>query len=220
MKGFAAVLLMGASLRALAQSTSGLVETEPVLSVRFGAGGGSGLVWEAFGRGYGGQAGEARAATVQAQWLTAGAMVVHLDGWRITRPHPPKTTMSYSYNYQTGTSQSTQLESSWLLAGIIDFGFPLHLTRRFSVEPMLGVGLVPVARGVTVTGQTDYKNDIVNGTRGTRSASGSVLPALGLAIRWRRLSVEQHILQVSGADAALISGENAPLIISYRFLPW
>ena len=85
---------------------------------------------------------------------------------------------------------------------------------------MLGVGLVPVARGVTVTGQTNDKNEIVNGARGTRSASGSVLPALGLAMRWRRLSVEQHILQVSGADAALISGENAPLVVSYRFLPW
>jgi hypothetical protein len=220
MKGFAAVLLVGASLRALAQSTSGLVETEPVLSARFGVGAASGLVWQAFGQTYGEQAGEARAAAVQVQWLTAGAMVIHLDGWMITRPHPPRTTMSYSYNYQTGTSQSTRLESSWLLAGIIDFGFPLHLTRSFSVEPMLGVGLVPVARGATVTGQIDNNNDIVNGARGTRSASGSVLPALGLAIRWRRLSVEQHILQVSGADAALISGENAPLVVSYRFLPW
>lgn len=86
----------------------------------------------------------------------------------------------------------------------------IQLPDDFAIEPAIGIGVVPYAHG-----QFDRASAGGGGTM-TLTGQGMVFAA-GLALRWRHLVIEQHLLGITGADGPLVNGANAPLAIGVRF---
>jgi hypothetical protein len=82
------------------------------------------------------------------------------------------------------------------------------------IEPTLGAGVVPYANGLTDVAGSNTGGPYQSHT--SRTVPGLAWSA-GIGIRFRRVVVEQHLLWISGADAAIRNGEYAPLTIGVRF---
>jgi hypothetical protein len=83
------------------------------------------------------------------------------------------------------------------------------------VDPAIGLGVAPVALGrwkdlPQTPGETSSL-----GTSSTTSQA--IVLTARLSLRWRHAFVEQNLIQVIGADPAIGNGENAPLMIGWRF---
>lgn len=200
------VLAIGSALQA--QSTSMLGRAEREITYQLAIGGNSSLI----GSGYGAQTGALRALAVSQRREFTGSVDLVVDGWVIQRRPSSSSPSSFvNIRYNSETRHQERLESSWLGAAILSGSRPIHLGLDLVVDPSLGLGLVPLAYGRWIDASASSSG-------GSSSSTGqAIVFAAGLSLRWRHLVVEQHILQVAGADGALGNGENAPLMIGWRF---
>lgn len=201
----------GATL-AYGQSTSTLGQAEPRISYQIALGGKSSLI----GSGYGAQTGALRALSASLRREIEGPMDLRFDAWVIERRPSADASVSYlnaRYDGQTGHYQ--RLNSSRLLAGIVAGSLPVRLPLDLIIDPTLGLGVVPVAIGrwIDVAGATGASS---SGGASSTYSQGIVFTA-GVSMRWHHLIVAQHVIQVMGADASILNGENAPLMIGWRF---
>jgi hypothetical protein len=203
----AIALLVLACAAARAQSTSTLGRAERRVSYEIAVGGNSSLI----GSGYGEQTGTLRALRVSQRRDITGPMDVSIDGWIIQR-RPSTGSGFLNYRFSPGRYQT--LETSWLVAGVASASFPLRLPLDVVVDPAVGLGIAPIAYG-RWRDQPTPGEPTSNGTSSTTSRA--IVLTAGLSLRWRHIFVEQHFVQVTGADAALGNGENAPLMIGWRF---
>lgn len=200
-------LLFIAAAAGRAQSTSTLGRAERAVSYEIAVGGNSSLI----GSGYGEQTGALRALRVSQRRDITGPMDVSIDGWIVQR-RPSAESDFLSSRFSAGRYQ--KLETSWLVAGVASASLPLRLPLDLVVDPKIGLGVAPVAYG-RWRDQPTSGEPTSNGTSSTTSR-GIVFTA-GLSLRWHHIMLEQHFVQVTGADAALGNGENAPLMIGWRF---
>jgi hypothetical protein len=208
----ATLLFFAGATVAHAQSTSTLGQAEARTSYQIALGGNSSLI----GSGYGAQTGALRALSVSQRREIEGPMDLRFDAWVIQRRPSADASVSYlntRYDGQAGHYQ--RLSSSWLFAGIVAASFPVHLPLDLIIDPTLGLGVVPVASGrwIDFAGSTGASSS--DGASSTYS-QGIVFTA-GVSMRWHHLIVAQHVIQVMGADASILNGENAPLMIGWRF---
>jgi len=204
MKSIAAlvVLTIGSSLRA--QSTSMLGRAEREITYQIALGGNSSLI----GSGYGAQTGALRALAVSRRREFTGSVDLVVDGWVIQRrPSSGSASNFLTTRYNSETRNYERFKSAWIGAGVLSGSLPIHLGLDLVIDPSLGLGVVPVAYGRWAD----------SSGAGSSTPSRGIVYAAGLSIRWRHLVVEQRFLQVVGADAALVNGENAPLMIGWRF---
>lgn len=201
---------------AIGQSTSGLGRAEPRTSYQLMVGASSQLILH----GYAGQIGPSRAMNVGVIRELEGPMNLRFDGWVSRRT--PSSGHVYGlnggrYDNATSTWYTEAFRSSWLVAVVASGTLPIHIGRDVVLTPSIGIGVVPVARGnfaeVAEQGGTE---PAATGRRIARNSQG-IAWATGASLRWRHLVVEQHILQITGADGSLMNGENAPLMIGWRF---
>lgn len=148
---------------------------------------------------YGDQTGTLRAIDFATHLHTGGLMLVRLDAWAIgRRPYASQD------NYGGHLTQS-------LTSAVVGSGeFPLRLPGDVSISPAISFGFVPYARGTF--DRTQSGAPVVE----TQSTTGLVY-GLALSLRWGHVVVEQHLLQINGADKALKNGETAPLSFGLRF---
>ena len=211
MKTATLLFFAGATL-AHAQSTSTLGQAEARTSYQIALGGKSWLI----GSGYGAQTGALRALSASLLREMEGPMDLRFDTWVIQRRLSADASVNYlnvRYDGQTGHYQ--RMNSSWLLAGIVAGSFPVHLPLDLIMDPTLGLGVVPVASGrwIDVAGATGASS---SGGASSTYSQGIVFTA-GVSMRWHHVIVAQHVIQVMGADASILNGENAPLMIGWRF---
>lgn len=203
-----ALLLVAAAASARAQRTSTLGRAEPPVSYEVAVGGNSSLI----GSGYGAQIGTMRALRVSQRRDISGPMDLHFDAWVIRRA-PSNGSGFLNTRFNSGRDQ--RLETSWLAAGVVAASFPLHLPLDVVVDPAIGLGVAPIALGrwKDMPGPSGGTSSL-----GTSSTTSQALVFTArLSLRWRHVFVEQHLVQVIGADPALGNGENAPLMIGWRF---
>jgi hypothetical protein len=208
----ATLLFFAGATLAHAQSTSTLGQAEARTSYQIALGGSSSLI----GSGYGAQTGALRALSVSQRREIEGWMDLRFDAWAIQRRPSADASVSYlnaRYDGQTGHYQ--RLNSSWVLAGIVAASFPVHLPLDLIIDPTLGLGVVPVASGRWI--------DVADATGASSSAGASstysqgIVFTAGVSMRWHHVFVAQHVIQVMGADTSILNGENAPLMIGWRF---
>lgn len=213
MRKTAALFLLVCAAFAQGQRTSTLGRVEREISYQISVGGNSSLV----GSGYGEQTGTLRALSFGQRRELAGALDLRIDGWVIRRK-PSAGGFNFigsRYDAATGRSYTQELTSSWLLAGVIGGSLPIHLPLDLIVDPMVGLGIVPIAYGRLVEvseGPSGESSD-----RSASNTSRGIMFAAGASLRWHHIVIEQHFLQVAGADKSLYNGENAPLMIGWRF---
>jgi len=189
--------LLGAAMTlaptAGAQSTATLGSYERTVQVQLSVATNSAFI----GSQYGDQTGTLRAVDVSAHFRTEGPMRARLDAWAIDR----RPTNAGPYG--------DRLTQSLTMALVASGEFPIHLPADLSITPEAGFGWVPQARG---------EFQLAQGSSGalTRTSDGFVY-SVGLALRWRHLVIEQHLLQIIDADKALVNGETAPLSFGLRF---
>lgn len=204
-KAIALLVVAGTAVRA--QSTSTLGRAERGVSYEVAVGGNSPVI----GSGYGEQTGTLRALRVSQRRDITGPMDLWIDGWIIQR-RPSSESGFQTSRFNSGRLQ--RLSTSWVVAGVVAASFPLRLPLDIVIDPAIGLGVAPIAYG-RWRDQPTPGEPTSNGTSSTTSR-GIVLTA-GLSLRWRHIAVEQHFVQVTGADAALSNGENAPFMIGWRF---
>jgi hypothetical protein len=216
MKRIVMLFLLVAPATASGQSTAGLGRAEPRTSYQLAVGGSSQLIL----RGYGGQIGPSRAMNVGVVRELAGPMNLRFDGWVSRRtPSSGHAYLPYSGHYDnaTNTWYTETLRSSWLVAVVASGTLPIRIGRDVVLSPSIGLGVVPVARGrFAEIAERGGAEGVPTGETITRNSQG-IAWATGASLRWVHLVVEQHILQITGADGALLNGENAPLMIGWRF---
>jgi hypothetical protein len=216
MKRLAMLFFVLAPATASGQSTSGLGRVEPSTSYQLTVGASSQLILH----GYAGQIGPSRAVNVGVVRELSGPMNLRFDGWVSRRTASSgRGYLPYGGHYDdaTGTWYTETLRSSWLVAVVASGTLPIRIGRDVVLSPSIGVGVVPAARGrFTEVAQPVGAEPAPTGKAITRSSQG-IAWATGASLRWRHLVVEQHILQITGADGALLNGENAPLMIGWRF---
>jgi hypothetical protein len=142
-----------------------------------------------------GAARRAVAARLGVRRRFAGSPVgARLDAWGVRR------------RSEAGAFQRTE---SLLALGLgVDIAIPLG--TRVRLEPMLGAGLVPRARGTTDAGPSP-------GFYPGATESGRVFTA-GLTLRVGHVVVAQHALVLLGAERAIPSSrEYFPLTVGWRF---
>lgn len=216
MKRIMMLCFLLAAATASGQSTSGLGRVEPRTSYQLTVGASSQLIIH----GYGGQVGPSRAMDIGVIRELAGPMNLRFDGW-ITRSTPSNAHVyglySGHYDNATDTWYTETLRSTLFLAVVASGTFPIRIGRAIVLSPSIGIGVLPVARGhFTEVAQRSGAEPAPTGRTIFRSSQG-IAWATGASLRWRHLVVEQHILQITGADGALMNGENAPLMIGWRF---
>jgi hypothetical protein len=204
-KAIALLVIAGAAARAQSTSTLGRAERRVIYEIAVG--GNSSLI----GSGYGEQTGTLRALRVSQRRDITGPMDVSIDGWIIQR-RPSAGSSFLNSRFSSGRYQ--RLETSWLVAGVASASLPLRLPLDVVVDPAVGLGIAPIALG-RWRDQPTPGEPTSNGASSTTSRA--IVLTAGLSLRWRHIFVEQHIVQVIGADAALGNGENAPLMIGWRF---
>lgn len=214
MREYTLSLLFIAFGAAAGQNTANLGAFEASTTYQIAIGANSHLI----PNGYAGGINTAIALDASAHHKLPGAMNLRFDAWLIDRTSVDPNAYVYDrYRYDDATGQSFILEptNAWLLAAVVSGSFPIHLGKNLLLEPAVGLGVVPIARA-------SFK-DIVPGlsgpsfgARSSRTAHGFVV-AGGVSLRWHHLVIEQHILQITGADNALGNGENSPLIVGWRF---
>jgi hypothetical protein len=183
------------AVRGAAQSTARLGTYERGVQYQVGLAGGSPFV----GSDLDGRTGALRGLDVAALLRTPGPMRVRIDGWAIDR-RAHATQNPYSFY---------QLRESTALAVVASGEFVIRLPQDVSIEPAIGIGVVPYAHG---------QFDRTSPGDGTATLTGQgMVWAAGLALRWRHLVIEQHLLGITGADGPLVNGANAPLAIGLRF---
>lgn len=216
MKRIMMLCFLLAPATASGQSTSGLGRVEPRTSYQLTVGASSQLIIH----GYGGQVGPSRAMDVGVIRELAGPMNLRFDGW-ISRATPSSDYVyglySGRYDNATNTWYTEALRSTWLVAVVASGTLPIRIGREVVLTPSIGLGVVPVARGnFAEVAQPSGAEPAPTGRTIARNSQG-IAWATGASLRWRHLVVEQHILQITGADGALMNGENAPLMIGWRF---
>ena len=139
-------------------------------------------------------------------------MDLHFDAWVIRRaPSNDPTFLNTRFN----SGRYQRLETSWLAAGVVAASLPLRLPLDVVLDPAVGLGVAPIAYG--------RWKDLPETPGGTSSLGASsttsraIVLTARISVRWHHAFVEQHLFQVTGADAALGNGENAPLMIGWRF---
>lgn len=190
-----ALLIAG---RATAQSTDYLGSYQPGVQYQVSVG-----TRAPFITGYGRLMGPLRALDVSAQFPGPGVMTFRLDGWMIKRgPSPSDRQHNLS---------GDPLRSSLAVAAVVSGEFPIRLPYEISIGPIIGVGVLPYARG-------DFDHSTSSGGPAivTRTGTGWVLSG-GVAVRWRHLVIEEYIHEIEGADGPLGNGETAVLTIGWRF---
>lgn len=203
-----ALVVVAFAASAHAQRTSTLGHAEPAVTYEVAVGGNSSLI----GSWYGAQTGTLRGLRVSQRRDVAGSMDLHFDAWVIRRA-PTDGASFLNTRYNSGRYQ--RLETSWLAAGVVAASLPLRLPLDVVVDPAIGLGVAPVALGrwkdlPQTPGETSSL-----GTSSTTSQA--IVLTARLALRWRHAFVEQSLIQVIGADPAIGNGENAPLMIGWRF---
>ena len=181
--------------RAGAQSTETLGSYERLVQFQLSVAMNSAFI----GSRYGQQTGTLRAIDVATHVHAGGAMLVRLDAWAIGR-RP----------YASQDNYGGHLTRSFTFALVGSGEFPLHLPEDVSISPAISFGWVPYASGTFDRSQTGAP--VVE----RRSSTGLVY-GVALALRWRHVVIEQHMLQINGADRALKNGETAPLSFGLRF---
>jgi len=152
--------------------------------------------------GYGELTGPLRALDLSAQFPGPGVMTFRLDGWMIRRGPSPSNQQHSLYG--------DPLRSSLAVAAVVSGEFPIRLPYEISIGPILGVGVVPYARG-------EFDHSTSSGPAIiTRTGTGWVLSG-GVAVRWRHLVIEEYIHQIEAADGPLGNGETTVLTIGWRF---
>jgi len=200
-------LLMLLAASASAQRTSTLGQVEPEISYEVAVGGNSSLI----GSGYGAQTGALRALSVSQRRAITGPMDLWIDAWVIQRR--PSGEFGYA-NSRFRSGRLQRLESSWVLSGVVAGGLPIHFPLDLVLDPRIGLGVAPVAYGHWV----DLPGASGSSSPGASSTfSQAIVLTAGVSLRWHHIIVEQHFVQVTGADAAVGNGENAPLMVGWRF---
>lgn len=216
MKRIVMLFFLLAPATASGQSTSGLGRVEPRTSYQLTVGASSQLIFH----GYAGQMAPSPAMNVGVVRELAGPMNLRFDGW-ISRRTPSSDHVygmySGRFDNATNTWYTEALRSTWLVAVVASGTLPIRLGREVVLTPSIGIGVVPVARGhFAEVAQQSGAEPAPTGRTIARNSQG-IAWATGASLRWRHLVVEQHILQITGADGALMNGENAPLMIGWRF---
>ena len=214
MRAHALVLFLAAFRPASGQSTSALGAFEAPTTFQIAAGANSRVVPS----GYTGDIRRAVALDVSVHHKLVGVMDLRFDGWVVDRTAVDVNEywfVRYRYDQATGQTYELRPTNSWLLAGVISGSFPIHITPNCTIGPTMGIGVVPIARG-NFREFSAGENPVSTGATSSNTAQGWLLSG-GIAFRWRHLVVEQHVLQIIGADHALGNGENEPFTIGWRF---
>lgn len=199
----AALFAACAAPRAGAQPSTARLEPGRPWAVEAGAG------FEALHHvddGFGPDVGRAVAARLGVRRRFAGSPVaVRVDAWGIQRRSDEG-----SLGGSPGAPERAVRRTDRLLALALGVDLALRLGERTHLEPMVGAGLVPWARGST---------NVPPGQSASPPATESgTLLAAGLSVRVGRVVVAQHALVLLGAERAVPrSRELFPRTVGWRF---
>jgi hypothetical protein len=210
MKSIVALSIAVACSQTSAQTTSTLGHVERAWPVQI-----TGAVSSPFvDPSYGSRAGSLLALDVTTEHELGGLMRVRIDAWAVRRQPHSSYAIEYTYDAQLLRGYSRDMVDAWFVAGVLSGEFPIHLPNDVVIAPMMGLGAAPYARVRAIERST---NPDAYPSRPAQATGKGYVAAVGVSVRWGHLVIEQHVLQVMGADGVLGNGENAPLAVGLRF---
>lgn len=141
------------------------------------------------------RAGDVRAFSAAARWRSDDLLGARIGSWWIHGRNP-------GYN--------SSVDDVLALSGDVDLALSIPGTP-ITIAPSGGLGFAPYAR--------HHRTDtaLAQPTKSVTTASGAIW-TLGLALRWRRLVLEQHVVVLFGAEEAIsVNKEYYPLTLGWRF---
>ena len=159
--------------------------------------------------------------------LSGGAEVGPLAGWTTTREAGDVRTLMAAARWQSDDLLGARIGTWWIhgrnaqgdnsvddvfaISGALDLAIPIPGTS-VTVAPSGGLGVAPYARH-HVLGTAALPQP----ARPVTTANGGIWN-VGLALRWRRLVLEQDIIVLFGAEEAISSNkEYYPVTLGWRF---
>lgn len=159
--------------------------------------------------------------------LSGGAEVGPLAGSTTTRAAGDVRTVLAAARWQSDDLLGARIGTWWIhgrnrqgdnsvddvlaVSGALDLAIPIPGTS-VTVAPSGGLGVVPYARH-RVLGNAAVPSP----TRSVTTANGGIWN-VGLALRWRRLVLEQHLIVLFGAEEAISTNkEYYPITLGWRF---
>jgi len=196
-RAFRALVLgvLAVPIRLRAQSTDRLPEFAP--RIQYEA---AGAVQSPFLSSYGHQTGALRAGSVGVLIRSSSAALVRIDGWLIERRPGP--------NDEARTYYLRPLDESRAVLTEVAVVFPLKLWDGVYLESATGIGVVPWARGTFIP---------YSGGAPINQTAAGWATTVGLSLRAGHLVIQQHVIQIMGADGALLNGETSALSVGLRF---
>ncbi|HSQ30318.1 MAG TPA: hypothetical protein VLN49_10735 [Gemmatimonadaceae bacterium] len=159
--------------------------------------------------------------------VSGGTEVGPLAGWTTTRQAGDVRTVMAAARWQSDDLLGARIGAWWIhgrnpgydnsvdevlaVSGAVDLAVPIPGTS-FSVAPSGGLGFAPYARHHALG-----TSSVPQPAQQVRTASGGIW-SLGLALRWRRLVLEQHVVVLFGAEEAIsVNKEYYPITLGWRF---
>ena len=158
--------------------------------------------------------------------LSGGAEVGPLAGWTTTRRAGDVRALSAGARWRSDDLLGARLGARWIhgrnpgyltsvddllaVAGDVDLAASIPGTS-ITISPSVGLGFAPYVRHHrTDTALAQFVGPVT-------TAKGTIW-TLGLALRWRRLVLEQHIIALVGANKAISDNkEYYPITLGWRF---
>lgn len=139
--------------------------------------------------------GDVRAFSAAARWRSDDLLGARLGAWWIHGRNP---------------AYGSSVDDVLAIAGDVDLAVSIPGTS-ITLSPAGGLGFAPYAR--------HHRTDttLAQFVKPVTTANGAIW-TLGLALRWRRLVLEQHIIVLFGAEEAISTNkEYYPITLGWRF---